>query len=428
MTTPTSTTVKPTDFPDQPRSAFASPPTTIANVAFLLDQAGIGARYNSVKKRVEVTVPDLVPTAENADNVTMAYVTSLCASNGISTGRVAEYVTAIADQHVFNPVADWIRSRPWDGEDRVQEVLDTIIVQPDYPKTLQRTLMHKWLRSAAAAAIMPDYKGRGVLTFQGAQGLGKTSWVKSLVSDPQLAKSVVKLDHHMDSSNKDSILGAISHWIVEMGEVESSLKKDLARLKGFITSDSDRIRRPYDRRESEYPRRTLFVATVNDPAFLVDSTGNSRWWTIAVKYIRHSHGIDMQQVFAQMATEVEAGEKWWLDHLEEAELAEWNKRHAASSVVADSVYAWLDLDQDEPPVWMTPSEVLKAVGLQHPNNAQAKECGAILRTEYGSPHRINGRDKWKVSFQTPTTQDLGVKAPTPYPSKKSLNDMSEEVF
>lgn len=38
----------------------------------------------------------------------------------------------------------------------------------------------------------------------------------------------------LDPGNKDSILGAIVHWLVEICELDSSFKKDVARLKGFL--------------------------------------------------------------------------------------------------------------------------------------------------------------------------------------------------
>ena len=72
----------------------------------------------------------------------------------------------------------------------------------------------------------------------------------------------------------------------------------------MLTTDFDRVRRPYDRRESEYPRRTVFIATVNGMNFLSDPTGNTRWWTIAVDDLNFRHDIDMQQLFAQLAVEV----------------------------------------------------------------------------------------------------------------------------
>jgi len=397
------------EFPDRPaRPGSLIPPATINNVAHLLSQRGITCRYNEVCKRTEIDIPGHTGTSENFDNVTMTAIVSLAAQHGMPTGHIGEYVHAIADSNAYNPVAEWIRSQPWDGLDRFPDIAATIVEQDDYPKHLKAILLRKWLRSAAAAAIKPKYKGRGVLTFQGAQGIGKTSWVKALVSDPKLRDAVVKLDHHLDGNNKDSQLGAIANWIVEIGELDSSFKRDIARLKGFITADSDRVRRPYARSVSVYDRRTLFVATVNDPNFLVDPTGNSRWWTIAADKLDYSHTIDMQQVYAQMGAEVLSGEPWWLNDHEEAALADWNSRHVATSVVADLVEPHLELDpaRQKNIAVITPTELLKVAGISHPSNSQARECGAMLRDLFGSPKRIRGRDKWKVPLVEPTAADL----------------------
>ncbi len=118
--------------------------------------------------------------------------------------------------------------------------------QPDYPPDLKRTLMHKWFRSAVAAIFTPSgFSARGVLVLQGPQAAGKTSWVRALISDPALRESVLRLDHHLDGSSKDTVITAVTHWIVEIGELDSSFRKDIARLKGLITSDTDKVRLPY---------------------------------------------------------------------------------------------------------------------------------------------------------------------------------------
>lgn len=364
-------------------------------------EAGITARYNVIKKKVEIALPEHAGSPENFDNVTLTHIVSLCAQHGMPIGSVPEYVNAIADRSQYNPVADWIRSRPWDGQDRLPDVYATITHHPDYIEPLKHVLMRKWLRSAAAAALVPGFKSRGVLTLQGPQGIGKTSWIKALVSDGPLRDSVVKVDHHLDGHNKDSVINAVSHWIVEIGELDSSFRKDIARLKGFLTSDYDKLRRPYDRRDSEYPRRTVFAASVNDTTFLVDPTGNSRFWTIAATKIDHDHRIDMQQVFAQVAAEVQAGEQWWLTQAEDDALAAQNDHHAAPSVVADAVQTVLDLEAGENAklTATTPTQLLQAAGIKAPTNSQAKECGTILRQMFGSPRKINGINKWRVPMR-----------------------------
>ncbi|KZC81561.1 hypothetical protein AYR46_07415 [Sphingobium yanoikuyae] len=240
-----------------------------------------------------------------------------------------------------------------------------------------------------------------MLTLQGPQGINKTSWVRSLVDDLELREAVIKLDHHLDGGNKDSILGAVTNWIVEIGELDSSFRKDIARLKGVLTSDADRVRRPYARMESEYPRRTVFVATVNDAKFLVDPTGNSRWWTIAARKLRKDHGIDMQQLYAQLAVELKDGGQWWLTKAEELQLEAWNSRHKVVTAVAEMVMAWIDMDRlgHKSNQQLTATEMLKVVGLDKPTNSQCRECGSLLRELLGPPKRINGREKWRVPLK-----------------------------
>lgn len=398
----------PIEFPDRPRPGSTQTLATIDNVVCILAQSGIRCRYNTVKKKVEIDIPGHQGTTDNLDNVTMTAIVSLAAKHAMPTGLVPEYVNAIADRNAYNPVADWIRSQPWDGIDRLPDVYATIVEQAEYPGSLKCVLIRKWLLSAVAAALVINYKGRGVLTLQGAQAIGKSSWVKALVSDPKLRDAVVKLDHHMDGGNKDSVLGAVANWIVEMGELESAFRKDIDRLKGFLTSDSDRVRRPYDRRESEYPRRTVFIATVNGTNFLSDPTGNTRWWTIAVDTVNFQHDIDMQQVFAQLAVQIEGGATWWLTKEEEGQLEAWNQRHRVVSAIAEKLADFVDLESvgTGNVAKLTATEMLEVMGYQRPTNPQAKECAAALRDLFGESRRYSGINRWQVPLKEPNADTL----------------------
>lgn len=304
-------------------------------------------------------------------------------------------------RHPVNPIADWISSRPWDGVDRLPELYATVETAEGYPSYLKGWLLHRWLLAATAAALVNGrrFHGRGVLTLQGPQGIGKTTWIANLAPAGPLRDE--KRDHHMDGSNKDSILGAIAHWIVEIGELESSFRKDVARLKGFLTGDCDKVRPPYARSEVEYDRRTVFAATVNDEAFLVDQTGNSRFWTIAVERLDYAHAVDTQQVFAQLKVEFEAGEQWWLTPTEEEALTRYNLRHRAVSAIRERILDNIDVEgaTEGGGSYMTASQLLRSIGLNYPTNAQAKECGATLRETLGAPSRVQDRDQWRVSLR-----------------------------
>lgn len=399
------------------------PMATVTNIAHLLEQNGIAVRYNVIKKKLEITIPGMSLTADNADNVSMTHIVSLATLNSMRTDLVPASVEAIADRNAYNPVAEWIEGIPWDGRDRLPEFYATLQCQEGYPEALKHILMRKWLLSGVAAALMPTgFKCRGVLTLHGAQGIGKTSWGKRLISDPMLRDSVIKTDHHLDGGNKDSLLAAITHFIVEIGELESSFKRDVSRLKGFLTADSDKVRRPYARTESEYPRRTIFYATVNGSDFLVDNTGNTRWWTISVVSIDHAHNIDMQQLFAQLAVDFKAGGEWWLTAEEEQALEERNVVHRAVSVVHDKVLEILDVEgtMTTETSALTATELLSIAGFERPTNPQARECGALLRERYGEPRRINGRDKWRVPL-LPQKTATGIR-PDPYDAEDDKFD------
>ena len=367
----------------------------------MLDHYGIKVRYNVIKKRLDYDIPGLKTSIDNQDNASIQHILSLASLNRFSTQAITGYVETIADAHPVNPVLDWIKSKPWDGQDRIHSICQTLVVPQDYPPQIRDIFVTKWLRSAVAALCKQHFRARGVLTLQGAQGLGKTAWVRSLIPDAALRESVLKLDHHLDAGDKDSKLLGISHWITELGELDSSLKKDIARLKGFLTADTDKIRRPYAKTESEYARRTVFCATVNDENFLVDPTGNSRFWTIPVVGINYEHHIDMQQVFAQALAQVQDGLIWWLDRDEEDNLTELNKRHRAVSAIREMV---LDVAVKagqrgaQGPSRVSASQFLSVHGhIKSPTTAQAKEAAQALRELYGEPvTRSGGVVKWDV--------------------------------
>jgi hypothetical protein len=391
----------PDSFPNPPRKGSRYLPTTIANVRHLMRAYGIHVRYNVIKKKLFTTLPGYRGAPDNVDNVALQYIISLAILNGMQTIPIPGFVETIADSNLWNPVADWITSKPWDGVDRLPAFYATLKVHKTFDDTFKCKLMYRWSLSGVAAAMLSSgFKCRGVLTIQGTQSLGKTRWIASLVPDPLLRDEVVRLGHHLDARNKDDVISAVSHWIVEIGELDSSFKKDVAALKGFLTNDRDKIRRPYARTDSDYPRKTVFAATVNDRNFLVDPTGNTRFWVLPATKIDYAHQIDMQQLFAQLYFDYQNGEQWWLTDAEQTQLESFNKEHRSLSPVRDTLESCLDLntqDTSKSQV-LTATELLNLVGIKNPGASQVKECNAVLREMLGEPKRIRGANKWRVYF------------------------------
>ena len=387
----------PNTFPHKPHQGGL--PGTLENLIFLLEEYAITVRYDVIQKKLSIHSDRWSGEGDNADNTAMANIVSLACLNRFPRNNVEAFVAAIGDARPFNPVKEWIESQPWDGRDRLPDIYDTLTEREDYPTYLKELLVRKWLLSAVAAATLESgFRCRGVLNLQGPQRIGKTQWVAALVPDPTLRAKVVKLDHHLDAHSKDSVVGAVSHWICELGELDSAMRKDVARLKGVLTRDSDKLRKVYLREESNMPRRTVFAATVNHANFLVDDTGNSRWWVIPVKSVNWRHGIDMAQLFAQLLLMLREGAEWWLDEEEEALLELHNRGHRTISAIEDMVLEAIDLDRkDEAGLdAFTPRQLLMLLGYDRPTNPDCKECAGVLREYLGESKRINGRDKWRI--------------------------------
>jgi len=351
-----------------------------------------------------IQIPGLTVMTDNYHNSVIESINSLAALNDIAITQVPKYIGVIADRNPVNPVGNWITSKPWDGNNRLPDICNTLTTQDDYPGDFKDLLLKKWLISAVAAVMLPSgFHSRGILTLQGPQGCGKTSWVRSLIPDDILREAVILTGHHLDPSNKDSLTTAIKHWIVEIGELDSSFKKDIARLKGFVTQGTDKVRRPYARTDSEYQRRTVFCATVNEVNFLIDKTGNSRFWVIPVVSIDYDHKIDMRQLFAQLKQSLDDGATWWLTPDEDVRLDELNRDHRAVSVLEEKLLDALDFDLP-PNRWrnMSATEVLEFIAYNRPPNPLCRECGGILREYCGQPKKIQGIMKWKVPLPAGT--------------------------
>ena len=401
-------------FPHQPEGKSDKPKVTLENVEHLLKSYGISSCYNVISKKIEVRDVDIQSVdvavesdelrlqktkSTNGDNAAFTRVVSLAGLNNMSTSHIYEMVAAIGEGNQYNPAKEWIESRPWDGLDRLQPYYGTLETAKGFSIKLKETLMYKWLLSAAAAALKESgFYTRGVLTLQGTQNKGKTNWVRSLVNDPVLQAKLIKIDHQLDANNKDSILGAAAYWLVELGELDSSFKKDIARIKGFLSSDRDRVRRPYDRFESDFPRRTVFCATVNEPSFLVDPTGNTRWWTLEVVNINFAHGIDTQQLFAQMAVDFANGEQWWLTDEENEMLEQCNQKYRAVSKIRDKINEFVDVNAtpSSKDQMFTATTLLEHMGVTSPTNNECRECGSILREYFGSLVIRAGAKAWRV--------------------------------
>lgn len=200
---------------------------------------------------------------------------------GASKNSVCDYLANIIDEGRFNPVLEMLHNTQWDGIPRIPELVRILGIPAD---SFQALLVRKWLIQGVAMAHNTEGHvdaAEGVLTLQGAQGIGKTTLFRKLAIDQEWLAEGLSLDMR----NKDDLLRATSVWIAELGELDSTLKREQAALKAFLTQRVDRIRAPYAREPTTNPRHTSFGASVNKDTFLKDETGDRRFWVVPISNI-----------------------------------------------------------------------------------------------------------------------------------------------
>jgi len=262
-------------------------------------------------------------------------------------------------------------------------------VEPNI-KELKELLIKRWMVSAIALAFSATPESaEGVLVFQGPQSLGKTSWLKSLVPREL---GLVKDGMILRPEDKDSVKQVCSFWLVELGELDSTFRRaDIAQLKALITQDKDVLRRPYARRESTYARRTVFFGSVNPREFLHDETGNRRYWTIECESINSRHGLDMQQVWAEVLELWRAGEPHRLSEGELRMLNESNEGYMAINPTEERILSGLDWNSpDGTWRWAQATEVLLECGIDRPSSKDAQMAAALIRKRNGGRSRRSG--------------------------------------
>jgi hypothetical protein len=253
---------------------------TIANLKNYLKIKGYEVHYNIIKHSLEYSgfkghshdhLPETAPTIIYDDLQTEF--------EKCSAAKIADILLVIAADNRVNPILDMITSAKWDGKDRIEEIYSIFGIGKE--DRLSREIIKKWLMQAVCG-LFNDSKNPFsldlILVFKGKQGIGKTRFFEHLTMISQYFGEGVCIDPR----NKDSIIQATSNWICELGEIGSTLKKDIDSVKALLTKANDEYRLPYGRTTLKFPRMTSFVGTVNDDKFLIDQTGNRRFATVPI--------------------------------------------------------------------------------------------------------------------------------------------------
>ena len=234
----------------------------------------------------------------------------------------------VAENRRFHPIRDYLNNLPpWDGEKRVEDLFIRFLEADDSDYTRQIT--RKSFTAAVKRIYEPGCKMDSIIVLDGAQGIGKSSIIRDLVT-PEFYSESLTLTDMEDKSGAEKLQG---YWVIEIGELAGMKKADVERVKAFISTQDDKYRPSYGRTVESHPRNCIMIATVNgENGYLRDATGNRRFWVVKLhkKERRKNWQFDdayRDQFWAEAKALYQSGEKLFLEG-DIAEAAEDAQRNA----------------------------------------------------------------------------------------------------
>ena len=371
---------------------------TRANILYLVDTYGIRTRFNLMTRETELCFAN---EQLNALDIKGSEIRRAVLDGALKVGvanqnNVLELIDELAAREKYHPMEQWIIAKEWDGVSRFDQLADTVNLAEGFDE-VWKLYLRKWLIQGVQAVCgwrRPEQVA-SVLVFSGRQFAGKTEWFNSLVPDRFFSRSKrLNLATH---NSKDSIDVATKKPICELGELDTTFRQsDVGAIKAFLSETTDTYRKPYARNAIDWPRATSFCGSVNKADFLIDETGDRRYWPVPIVSCNITHGLDMQQIWAEAHSWWASGERWYLNEDEEQlrmKHAGYFRHFSEVELLAERHF---DENSNENDQVMTLSDFARHLQVP-PNNSNISTLRRIVETHLGAARKIRGvRNAWLI--------------------------------
>jgi predicted P-loop ATPase len=203
------------------------------------------------------------------------------AEMGYKVGKelAIDCLVQVANENLYDPVTEYLNRNAREVEPTCIDRLATAYLRPGDEAQLEPTIYDEMLKrtliGAVARAFSPGCKHDTACVIMGDQGAYKSSFWQCL-GGPFFSDALG------DITSKDDIMVLHRSWMMEWAELDHiTNRKHAGQVKAFLSQAVDLLRVPYGKAVESFPRRGIIVGTTNKTAgFLVDETGNRRFWVI----------------------------------------------------------------------------------------------------------------------------------------------------
>ena len=216
----------------------------------------------------------------------------------------------------FHPFQAYFQELPvWDGKERILDLARRVSNEEWWVKAF-----HRWMLAVTAQWMgMEKLHANSVapILISTEQGMMKSTFCKSLMPN-------VLQGYYTDKADLSS-QGCLEHKLALMGminldEFDSIPEQRMAQLKNLMQMPAVTIRQAYKKNFRQLPRIASFIGTSNRLDLLTDPTGSRRFLCMEVKQKIDCSNLELEQVYAQLKAELEAGERYWFTSDEEQEI------------------------------------------------------------------------------------------------------------
>lgn len=285
-------------------------------------------RYNTRFKTIEIDGEPINPDAPEID---------LAKKGGIEIKgslRVKnQIILDVAKNHSFDPFNDYLEDchKKWDRKSRIYGAAKRYF-GTDNP--LHQRYLECLLVGTVARTKIPGRKFDTLLILHGQQGIGKSTWFRTMVGDNFFC------DDMGDFKDKDERLKMHQSVWTEWAEVENNINRSTSgKIKAFITTQTDNIRPPYAQRSTAYPRANVLVGSTNRTDFNHDETGARRFMVIPVSQNIPIHLVEDErdQLWGEVVELYQQGHSFYLTREEQQQANLLNKEFTEHSYLHDLI-------------------------------------------------------------------------------------------
>jgi len=249
------------------------------NTLTALEKMNVKTRYDVFADREMITIGDSAEQP-NTDNIECALrqQMDLEFSYRVPPNAFRDTMRAVALEHSFHPVKDYLNGLKWDNVNRIDSWLVECSGAEDSPYVRE---VGKLILVAAVRRIMqPGAKFDEMPVLQSSrQGTYKSTALNVLaVRDDWFCDNF-----SLDQDSKTLMELALGKWIIEISELKGLSRGGSDHVKSILSRRFDRSRMAYGRITEEKPRQFVFIGTTNEKEFLRDETGNRRFWPVVVE-------------------------------------------------------------------------------------------------------------------------------------------------